>query len=124
MQSNIYKDTHGGPTQACNRTHTETQWVPNRDPRKQEMTAEARGCSRERTDTTRRLSKRRREEGREGEDTSTVAGKDSKVLDPTAGKKNSRVGKYLRFKKWLSPVTVRGGGYFDSCNLGYMQGQY
>lgn len=38
-------------------TLAHTQWVPKRDPRKQEMTAEGRSRSRERTDTTRPLSR-------------------------------------------------------------------
>lgn len=81
-QSNI---THCSPTHACNHTHT-TQRVPKRDPRKQEMTAEGRGRSRERTDTIRSLSKRRREGGRgreEKEDTAsrTMTGQDSKTFN-------------------------------------------
>lgn len=54
----LHTDTHS-------LTHAHTEWVPKRDPRKQEMTAEGRSRSRERTDTSRPLSKRRREGGKE-----------------------------------------------------------
>lgn len=46
-------------TYACNLSQTHIQRVPKRDPRKQEMTAEGRGRSKEKTDATRPLSKRR-----------------------------------------------------------------
>lgn len=45
-------------TRISHATHT----LPKRDPRKQEMIAEGRACSRERTDTSRPLSERREEE--------------------------------------------------------------
>lgn len=72
------------------------QCVPKRDPRKQEMTAEGRSHSRERTDTIRPLSRRRgeggrgRESGERREDTasSTMAGKESKALDTTEERKS------------------------------------
>lgn len=46
-------------------TRTGTHTVPKRYPRKQEMTAEERGCSRKGGDTTRLLSKRREKKERE-----------------------------------------------------------
>lgn len=80
---------YGHTAQPLMHAITRTQRVPKRDPRKQEMTAEGRGRSRERTDTIRSLSKRRRDGGRGGErreDTAsrTEAGGDSRALDTTA----------------------------------------
>lgn len=58
----IHKPTHAH-THSHTHIHinTRTQWVPKRDPSKQEMTAEGRSGSRERTNATRPLSKTRRE---------------------------------------------------------------
>lgn len=58
------KYLHGHTHTAQPHTHLtrHTHTLPKRDPRKQEMIAEGRACSRERTDTSRPLSERREEE--------------------------------------------------------------